>query len=273
MGSQSLPAILAVRNLKTMLTSTSAQFYDKFRIVEANMGNEALPQYQSGHIDKAIYLNTMECVEASQLYPRNLPNRECFRDYVGSLGISNKHHLIFYDRSPFGFYGSSRLWWLFRMYGHEKVSVLNGGIRGWVHSNFELSKDLPTFKKETFTIKENKALVRNFDQVNDNSSTNKEQIVDVRGAHDFNEIGNIPNSKNVPYSDLFDQETGLIKSKEELAKLFQQHGVDLKKPIVTSCLTGMTACSGALAAHILGNEKTAVYYGSWTEYSQREADD
>jgi 3-mercaptopyruvate sulfurtransferase SseA len=109
-----LASLVAARNLKSLLGAPS-QFYDKFRIVEANVGRDALEQFKSGHIDRAVYFDTMECVEATPLLPRNLPNRECFKDYVGSLGISNKHHLIFYDRSPFGFYAAPRLWWLFRV--------------------------------------------------------------------------------------------------------------------------------------------------------------
>jgi 3-mercaptopyruvate sulfurtransferase SseA len=109
-----LSSLVAPKELKSLL-SLSSQFYEKFRIVEANVGKEVLDQYKGGHIGRAIFFDTMECVQPTPLLPRNLPDRECFKAHVGSLGISNKHHLIFYDRSPFGFYGSSRLWWLFRV--------------------------------------------------------------------------------------------------------------------------------------------------------------
>jgi thiosulfate/3-mercaptopyruvate sulfurtransferase len=111
---ETIPSLLAAKNLKSLI-ALSSQFYDKFRIVEANVGKDALEIYNRGHIDRAVYFDTMECVQTTPLLPRNVPNRECFKDYVGSLGISNKHHLIFYDRSPFGFYASPRLWWLFKV--------------------------------------------------------------------------------------------------------------------------------------------------------------
>lgn len=88
------------------------------------MDNFLLNWCSSAHIPKAVFLNTMECTNATKMYPRAVPNKECFADYAGSLGISNKHHLIVYDRSPFGFYASSRMWWIFRVRKFTSRSIL-----------------------------------------------------------------------------------------------------------------------------------------------------
>ena len=80
------------------------------------------------------------------MYPRPLPDYDCFKDYVGNLGISNKHHLIIYDRTPFGFYASTRMWSIFKMLGQEKVSIIDGGLNNWIKHGYELSTDIPEFK-------------------------------------------------------------------------------------------------------------------------------
>ncbi len=79
------------------------------------------------------------------MYPRPVPELDCYRDYLGSLGISSKHNLVVYDRSPFGFYASSRLWWTLKMLGQENVAILNGGLNGWVGNGFELSSETLKF--------------------------------------------------------------------------------------------------------------------------------
>lgn len=98
-----------------------------------------------GHIKNALYFDTMKGVEANKYFPRNVPDKITFQEYVSSLGISNKHHLIFYDRSQYGFFASSRAWWIFRLYGHENVSILSGGLNGWKANNFELTEDIRSY--------------------------------------------------------------------------------------------------------------------------------
>lgn len=279
---ETLPSLVSINRFKDVL-KISSSFSKSFRLIEANVGANTREQYNNGHIENAIFMDTMHCTEPTKYFPRNLPNRECFRDYVGSLGISNKHHLILYDRSPFGFYASSRMWWIFRLVGHENVSILNGGLNAWVRDNNQLSIKTPNYEKEKFVLKENPKLIRNFQQIQKIVEKKNEDIIDARGPGDFSRINefndrenHIPSSKNVPYASLFDTNTGLIKEKTELAELFKQNGVDLNdvnKPLVTSCLTGMTACSLAYALYLLGFKNVPVYYGSWTEYSQKLMDD
>ena len=209
------------------------------------------------------------------------------------MGIGNKHHLILYDRSPFGFYTSSRMWWVFRLFGHENVSILDGGLRLWSLNNYELSTELPNFAKEKFTINLNKNLIRDYKAIEQNIVLEQEQVVDCRSLGEFNSVNeqglanHIPGAKNVSYSDLFDTENNRFKDKQDLLKcirkkkfksifiiflfyfnnffkkVFEENNVDFSKPMVASCLTGMTACSLALAAHLMGNSSVPVYYVSF----------
>lgn len=169
-------------------------------------------------------MNTLECADNTELNPRNVPKPDCFKDYVGSLGIGNKHHLILYDRSQFGFYASSRMWWVFRLFGHENVSILDGGLRLWALHNYELSSQMPDFQQEKFQINLNKNLIRDYEAIQKNISSPNEQVVDCRSAEEFHSVNeqgvanHIPGAKNLSYSDLFDKENGKFKDKQELLR-------------------------------------------------------
>lgn len=260
-----LSRLIKATELKNLMTSSS-KFSDKFRVLEANYGSESKRLYDAGHINKAIYVDLFECTDGpSKLFPRPVPKPECFRDYLGSLGISNKHNLIIYDRSPMGFYSSPRLWWTLKYMGQENVSILNGGLDSWNQNGFELSTEKTNFKEENFVLQMNPNILRNYEQIIENK---EEQIIDVRPPKIFDQ-GAIPDSINVPYNDLFDQNTGLFKTKDQLLEVFKKHNVDFSKPLVASCMTGTTASSLSLALDLIGVKDVPVYIGSWTEYAQR----
>lgn len=265
---KALTSLLHAKDLTKLLTLNS-KFAENFRILDVNYGQEAKKDYDLGHIDKAIYVDISRCTEPSKLMVRPLPDFNCYKDYLGSKGVSNRHHLILYDRSPFGFYASTRLWLILKMLGHSNVSVLNGGLNYWMAKGFSLSHDstvLADLKKEKFEAKiDNETLIRDFDQI---VSNEREVILDARPGQMF-ESGHIPNAMNVPYNELFDRQTGLLKTKEDLITLFKKHNVDLTKPLVSSCMTGMTAVALTFALEQVGVKDVPVYIGSWTEYVQR----
>ena len=188
----------------------------------------------------------MRGVETSKYFPRNMPSANAFQEYVSSLGISNKHHLILYDRSQYGIFSSSRVWWIFRYYGHENVSILSGGLNAWKAKSLSLTHQVSEFKvykhqdciikfqnldqvgffifkREDFKVNENKNLIRNYEQIVENLETNKELLIDARPRVDFSKIDHasgkpnyIPKSKNIPYNELFHPATGTLKDREKI---------------------------------------------------------
>ncbi|CAF0946356.1 unnamed protein product, partial [Brachionus calyciflorus] len=119
-----LPALLQPEDLNNLLKE--ADFDQKYRILEANLGADARSDYEKAHIQNAIYFDSLTGVEPTKYLPKNWPNPEEFGKYLSDLGISNKHKIIIYDRSPFGFFASSRVWMHLRAYGNENVSILSG---------------------------------------------------------------------------------------------------------------------------------------------------
>lgn len=269
---KALTSLLHANDLNKLITLNS-RLAENFRILDVNYGQDAKKDYDLGHIDKAIYVDITRCTEPSKLMARPLPDLNCYKDYLGSKGVSNRHNLILYDRSPFGFYSSTRLWLILKMLGHRNISVLNGGLNYWMAKGYSLSHDstvLADLKKEEFEAKQvdSTKLLRDYDQIANNK---EELILDARPGQMF-EDGHVPNSMNVPYNELFDRKTGLLKTKEDLIALFKKQQVDLTKPLVTSCMTGMTATALTFALEQVGVKDVPVYIGSWTEYAQRTQD-
>ncbi|XP_067680550.1 thiosulfate sulfurtransferase-like [Haliotis asinina] len=231
--------------------------------------------YQKSHIPGSKHFDLNQCVQPTPLIPRNLPDPKCFTDYVQGLGISSDTHIIAYDR--FNTRPSVRTWWLFRLYGHNKISVLDGGLKKWVENGYEVTDEEPEVKRGNFETRLNPNLLRDYDAMVDNVQTKREQIVDARDVPSFMgetdlppeiKSGHIPGARCIPFEDIFNPD-GTFKSEKDLKKLFDQAGIDLGKPLVASCLAGLTACGLSTAAHILGKEVVPVYYGSWIEWGQR----
>ncbi|KAK7103644.1 thiosulfate sulfurtransferase-like [Littorina saxatilis] len=238
--------------------------------------------YKQSHVPDACYFNLHGLCPSSPpsfiKYP--VPDVNRFQDYAESLGLTNDTHIVTYDRSNTIF--ALKTWWLFRLFGHTKVSVLDGGFRKWLMDGFEVTVEEPVIERSSFQPTLNPSLVRSFEDMVENIKTKKDQVIDARGAAAFFDDsnvmppgtigGHIPGSKNVPYPVLFNED-GTFKSHEELRSVFEQAGVDLAQPVVATCLTAMTACGLAAAAHILGKETVALYNGSFQEWSQRAEPD
>ncbi|MEK9970538.1 MAG: sulfurtransferase, partial [Ferrovibrio sp.] len=172
-----------------------------------------------------------------------------------------------------------RAWWMFRVFGHTDVAVLNGGFKKWKAEGRPV-EDLPPLPRERhFTARRNDLLVRDVDQVRSNLSSPREQVVDARSKGRFNGTeaepriglrgGHIPGSFNVPSSMMTDPNTGLFQSADALKDIFATAGVDLAKPVVNTCGSGVSACILTLGMYLLGHRQVAVYDGSWTEWGGR----
>lgn len=230
--------------------------------------------YLQGHIPQSVFFNLWKCVQSTEYIPRNLPDQNCFEDYAQSLGVAPDTHLVAYDRlSPLSSY---RTWWLFRLYGHKKISVLDGGLKKWISDGYETTTEVPEIQRSTdFRVKFDKTLMHSFEDMVEVLKCKKAQVMDARGLHESSVVdtekdgGIMPGAKHINFKDLFKEEDGTIKDDDQLRELFNKAGVDLAHPVVATCFLGSTACGLAAAAHILGKENVPVYYGAWHEWKHR----
>lgn len=235
-------------------------------------------EYEEKHIPGALYFDIDECKDQTSPYEVMIPSESHFAKYVGNLGINNDTHVVIYDADQVGVYYSARAWYMFRVFGHSKVSVLNGGFRNWLKQGLPVTSEVVKPEPESFRAVLNPSLVKMFEDIQRNMKTKEFQLVDSRSEGRYKgtepepgEVifpGHIPGSLNLPFTSFLTEE-GFEKSPDEMKQLFQEKGIDLSKPLTITCRRGVTACQLALASFILGKEDTAVYDGSWYEWFHR----
>ncbi len=202
-----------------------------------------------------------------------LPPLEKFVSRIRKMGIGDGHRVVVYDQD--GLFSAARVWWMFRVFGHDDVAVLDGGLPKWLAEGRATEDEEPMLRERHFTGRKNASMVRDVTQVAASLKVGEEQIVDARGPGRFRgeeeepraglRAGHIPGAKNVHYASLLNADK-TMKSVEETKAIFEAAGVDLDKPIITSCGSGVTACILALSLERLGHAKNAVYDGSWVEW-------
>jgi thiosulfate/3-mercaptopyruvate sulfurtransferase len=237
-------------------------------------GRDARAEYLEEHIPEAIFFDIDEIADTNSPLPHMLPSPEKFSSRMRSMGIGDGSRIVVYDSS--GMFSAARVWWTFRVMGFDDVTVLNGGLPKWKREGLPLESGEPTPRSTRhFTSRRNADLVRDVYDMKAIIKDRSADIVDARSAERFAgrapeprpgvRPGHIPGSLNVPFGKLLNTD-GTLKSKAELEKLFARAGVDLSKPIVTSCGSGITASVLALALAEIGHRRTAVYDGSWSEW-------
>lgn len=252
------------------------------RVVDASWylpasGRDPRAEYAEARVPGAVFFDIDEVCDLDAPYPHMLPPAEKFASRARRLGLGDGNHIIVYDGS--GIMSAARVWWMFRVFGHAEVSVLDGGFPRWKAEGKPIS-DLPEIGRERhLTARFNALMVRDTDQVKAASETGREQILDARSAGRFNgedpeprkglRGGHIPGSYNLPFTELFDQ-AGLFKRGDALRRAYLDAGVDLNRPIVTTCGSGVTASVLALGLHLLGHRNVGLYDGSWSEWGARE---
>ncbi|RUS73211.1 hypothetical protein EGW08_019033 [Elysia chlorotica] len=262
-------AMVSTSWLKHQIQSTarSTNISSHLRVLDTSMvpGENSYKEYfQQGHIPTAVFfdLDKMSQAKKNSSIGFPIPDPNIFQDYVEDLGISNHTHVVAYDR--FNIRTSLRTWFLFRLFGHAQVSVLDGGMRKWVSDGNPVTTEEINLEPGEFDVKFQSHLLKDYKSMVENTKTNKEQVLDARGAKGY-EKGHIPGAKNIPYASLFNED-GTMRTPTELKKLFDDAGINLDKEVTSSCQLGFTACGLMAAAHILGKENVPLYNGSFHEW-------
>jgi thiosulfate/3-mercaptopyruvate sulfurtransferase len=235
---------------------------------------DARGEYLAEHIPGAIFFDIDEIADTKSILPHMLPPPEKFSSRMRSMGVGDGSRIVVYDSQ--GLYSAARVWWTFRVMGVEDVSVLNGGLPKWKREGRPLESGEPRPRTPRhFTARRNLDLVRDASDIKALLKDESAEIVDARSAERFAgkapeprpglRSGHIPGSHNLPFAKLLNPD-GTLKSPREIERLFEDAGVDLAKPVVTSCGSGITAGILALALVQIGHRKTAVYDGSWSEW-------
>ncbi len=253
------------------------------RVVDATWfmpgsGRDARAEYAAAHIPGAVYFDIDEIADTASNLPHMLPSAEKFASRVRRLGLGDGNRIVVYDQG--GWMAAPRVWWMFRVFGHNDVAVLDGGLAKWRAEDRPVD-DRPVMPRERhFTARFNSLLVRELDQVRANIESGRELVVDVRSAGRFAgaepeprpglRSGRIPKSRNLPYDRLIDSETGTLHNRNTLVSLFDEAGITPGRSVVATCGSGVSAAVLALALHCAGYGDAAVYDGSWTEWGGRD---
>ena len=232
-------------------------------------------EFNQGHIPNARFFDIDDISDSRSSLPHMLPPEEKFLSRVRKLGVGDGHFIVAYDAK--GLFSAARVWWMFKYFGHDDVAVLDGGLPKWVADGHPVTRAAPTIKDRHMYAYPRPELVHDVTQVAHAMKLKDHEIIDARAAARFRgdapepreglRAGHIPGSKNVPFTDLLNGDQTL-KSPENLRAVFTAAGVDLTKPAITTCGSGVTAAVLSLALTLIEKEDYSLYDGSWTEWGQ-----
>ena len=243
-----------------------------FTTLPGEAPRDAAAEYEAAHIPGAVFMDLADLTDTSNPLPAMLPPPEKFASRMQSLGLGDGSRIVLYDNAPH--YTAARAWWMLRLFGAHDVAILDGGLAKWQAEGRDVASGKESLRHRHFTVWADDKSVRNLDQMKANLDSGAEQVLDARSAARFSgeepdprpatHAGHIPGSKNLPYGQLFNAD-GTWKQGGALKAEFDAAGVDLAKPVVMTCGSGITASVLAFGAHLLANE-AAVYDGSWSEW-------
>lgn len=250
------------------------------RILDASwylpaMERDPKAEYEQAHIPGARFFDIDEISDARSELPHMAPTIEKFMSRMRAMGVGDGHQVVVYD--GMGMFSAARVWWTFKLMGKDDVAVLDGGLPKWQAEGREIEDLPPMVRDRHMTVQRQAHLVKDVTQVSAASKLRDTEIIDARSAARFRgeapepreglRSGHIPGSKNVPYDSLM-TEDGTMKAPDALRAVFEAAGVDLSKPAITTCGSGVTAAILSLALERLGKSDHSLYDGSWSEWGQ-----
>lgn len=242
------------------------------------LGRDARAEYAGGHIPGALFFDLDAVSDHATALPHMLPQPEAFARDMTRLGLIDADELVVYDGTGSNM-SAARAWWMFRVFGHDAVAVLDGGLAKWRREGRPLEAGGVALAPGRFTARLDRAAIRDLDDLRENLRTGREQVVDLRPAGRFSGAepepraglrgGHIPGSRSLPYTALVAPDGTLLPT-DALRRRLLDAGVDPTRPIVATCGSGTSACTLIHALHLLGHDHAALYDGSWTEWGGRD---
>ena len=236
-------------------------------------GRSGFGEYQAGHIPGARFFDIDEISDLRSELPHMVPPVEKFMSRMRAMGVGDGHQVVVYDGA--GLFSAARVWWLFRLMGHDNIAVLDGGLPKWLAEDRAVTTAPPAIRDRHMTIQRRSRMVRDVTDVARAAKLGDHVIIDARAPGRFRgttpeprpgmRSGHIPGSRNVYYQDLL-QADGTMKPLAALRAAFTDAGVDLDKPAITTCGSGVTAAILSLALERLGKTDHSLYDGSWSEW-------
>ena len=242
-----------------------------------SLGREARAEYLDGHIPGAVFFDLDAASDPTSSLPHMLPPAEQFAARAGALGIGPETMVVVYDGSGVNL-SAPRIWWMFRVFGHRLVAVLDGGLKKWRAEGRPLETGPLRPRPERFVATLDTARLRRLEQVRAALANRSEQVVDMRskGRYDATEpeprpgvpSGHMPGAVNLPYDQLV-QPDGTLWPEDELRRRIAAAGIALDRPIIATCGSGTSACALLLVLDRLGIQDWSLYDGSWAEWAAR----
>ena len=229
-------------------------------------------EFLAGHIPGAAFFDINEIADLSTGLPHMMPDPVAFSSAMRRLGVGDGMKIVVYDGS--GLFSAPRVWWMLKTFGVADVAILEGGLPKWKAEGHPLEDGPVTRQTRHFTARLNHGAIANVSTITEALASQRTQVVDARPALRFAgaapeprpgvRAGHIPGSLNLPFSEVIAD--GVLKSPEDVEKAFRNAGIDLDKPIITSCGSGVSAAILALALQTTGRSIASLYDGSWAEW-------
>ncbi|MBT9245682.1 3-mercaptopyruvate sulfurtransferase [Gemmobacter fulvus] len=236
-------------------------------------GRNAQAEYAQAHIPGARFFDIDDISDARSALPHMAPPPEKFISRMRAMGVGDGHQVVVYDST--GLFSAARVWWTFRLMGKMDIAVLDGGLPKWQAEGREIEDMPPMVRDRHITVSRQAGLVKDVTQVAHASKLGEAEIIDARSAPRFRgevaeprpglRSGHIPGAKNVPFGEVLNAD-GTMKDPAALKAVFEAAGVNLGKPAITTCGSGITASVLALALERVGHRNWSVYDGSWAEW-------